>query len=106
MLIGFEFSGSFILRPTTVERNTYDNITKTGIFTVNHVNQNFIKEAHRTSAKYDGTVSEFGKTLLDEEYLNDFRAPYVRQSRVKLGCEFVNEYFIKENDCHMITGNH
>ena len=39
----------FVLRPTTVERNTYDNIKKSGIFTVNHVNQNFIKEAHQTS---------------------------------------------------------
>lgn len=95
---------SFILRPNTVKRNTYDNILKTGVFTVNHVNQNFIKEAHRTSAKYDGNVSEFEKTLLTEEYLDDFKAPYVEQSRVKMGCEFVNEYFIKENDCHLIIG--
>ncbi|PHR95584.1 MAG: flavin oxidoreductase [Leeuwenhoekiella sp.] len=95
---------SFILRPNTVKRNTYDNILKTGVFTVNHVNQNFIREAHRTSAKYDGGVSEFDKTLLNEEYLDGFKAPYVKQSRVKLGCEFVNEYFIKENDCHFIIG--
>ncbi|MCC4214296.1 flavin reductase family protein [Leeuwenhoekiella parthenopeia] len=95
---------SFILRPNTVKRNTYDNILKTGVFTVNHVNQNFIREAHRTSAKYDGGVSEFEKTLLTEEYLDDFKAPYVKQSRVKLGCEFVNEYFIKENNCHFIIG--
>ena len=95
---------SFILRPNTVKRNTYDNILKTGVFTVNHVNQNFIREAHRTSAKYEGGVSEFEKTLLTEEYLDGFEAPYVKQSRVKLGCEFVNEYFIKENDCHFIIG--
>ena len=94
----------FILRPTTVDRNTYDNLKKTGVFTVNHVNQNFIKEAHKTSAKYDGTVSEFDKTLLNEEYLDYFKAPYVQQSRIKLGCTFENEYFIKENDCHFIIG--
>ncbi|RXG24854.1 flavin reductase family protein [Leeuwenhoekiella aequorea] len=94
----------FVLRPTTVERNTYDNIKKSGIFTVNHVNQNFIKEAHQTSAKYAGTVSEFRETLLEEEYLDNFKAPYVKQSRIKLGCTFENEYFIKENDCIFVIG--
>ncbi|MGO4913071.1 flavin reductase family protein [Leeuwenhoekiella sp. W20_SRS_FM14] len=94
----------FILRPTTVERNTYDNIKKSGIFTVNHVNQNFIREAHQTSAKYAGTISEFKETLLDEEFLDDFEAPYVKQSRIKLGCEYENEYFIKENDCIFVIG--
>ena len=94
----------FVLRPTSVERNTYDNLLKSGVFTVNHVNQNFIKEAHKTSAKYEGNVSEFDKTLLSKECLDDFKAPYVKQSRIKMGCEFVNEYFIKENDCHFIIG--
>ena len=94
----------FVLRPTSVERNTYGNIKSNSLFTVNHVNQNFIKEAHQTSAKYDGKTSEFDKTALNEEYLDDFAAPYVKQSRVKLGCEYVNEYFLKENNCHFIIG--
>lgn len=94
----------FVLPPTSVKRNTYDNIKNTKVFTVNHINQNFIKEAHKTSAKYEGEVSEFDKTTLIEEYLNDFKVPYVKQSRIKLGCEFVNEYFIKENKCHFIIG--
>ena len=42
----------FILRPTTVERNTYDNLEKTGYFTVNHIHQSIVKDAHHTSAKY------------------------------------------------------
>lgn len=94
----------FILRPTSIDRNTYDNLKKTGIFTVNHVNQNFIKEAHQTSAKYDGSISEFKETLLGEEYLDDFKAPYVKQSRVKLGCTYENEYYLKENDCIFVIG--
>ena len=28
----------------------------------------------------------------------------MQQSRIKLGCTFENEYFIKENDCHFIIG--
>ena len=94
----------FILRPTSIDRNTYDNLKKTGIFTVNHVNQNFIKEAHQTSAKYDGSISEFKETLLGEEYLDDFKAPYVKQSRGKLGCTYENEDYLKENDCIFVIG--
>ncbi|WP_416444177.1 flavin reductase family protein [Leeuwenhoekiella sp. A16] len=94
----------FVLRPNTVERNTYDNIKKTNFFTVNHINQNIIKDAHQTSAKYEGHVSEFDKIDLDEEYLHGFRAPYVKQSRIKLGCSYVNEYYLKENNCHFIIG--
>ena len=41
---------------------------------------------------------------LEEEYLDDFKAPYVKQSRIKLGCAFENEYFIKENDCIFVIG--
>lgn len=38
----------FILRPTTVARNTYENIKETGVYTINHVHQAIIEEAHHT----------------------------------------------------------
>lgn len=95
----------FVLRPTTVPRNTYDNLSKTKVFTVNHVNQNFIKEAHKTSAKYDGAVSEFDKTHLKAQFKDGFKAPYVKQARIQLGCTYVNEYFIQENGCYLIIGS-
>lgn len=94
----------FVLRPTTANRNTYDNLLKTSYFTVNHINQNIIRSAHRTSAKYPEHISEFDKTDLEPEFLNEFKAPYVKQSRLKLGCKFVNEYYIQENKCHFIIG--
>lgn len=94
----------FMLRPTTVARNTYDNLKKTGVFTVNHINDSIVREAHQTSAKYEGSVSEFEKVNLTEEFLDDFPAPYVKESTIKLGCEFSSEYFIKENECLFITG--
>lgn len=94
----------FILRPTTVKRNTYDNIKKTGYFTVNHISENFIKEAHHTSAKYDGEISEFDKTELLESYQENFFAPYVKQAQIQIGCSFQNSYFIEENGCYMILG--
>ncbi len=94
----------FVLRPHTVTRNTFENLKETGYFTVNHVNAKMIKPAHQTSAKYPGGVSEFGETGLTEEYKEGFKAPYVEESRIKIGCRFVNEYFLEENECRFIIG--
>ncbi|MDT0648727.1 flavin reductase family protein [Autumnicola edwardsiae] len=93
----------FITRPTHIPRNTYKNIKENSYFTVNHVQENMIESAHQTAAKYDEEVSEFQKTGLEEEYLDNFFAPYVKQSIVKLGCKYLNEYEIKENDTLLIV---
>lgn len=96
---------SFITRPTKkVSRNTYNNIKKNGYFTVNHIQKNMIERAHQTAAKYEEDISEFQRTGLEEEYLDNFYAPYVKQSNVKLGCKFINEYHIKENDTVLVIG--
>ncbi len=58
----------FVLRPTTVRRNTYDNIMESGIFTLNPVFEEYIADAHHTSAKYPIEISEFDKTNFEEEY--------------------------------------
>ncbi|MDT0675771.1 flavin reductase family protein [Autumnicola musiva] len=94
----------FITRPTHVSGNTYKNIRESSCFTVNHVQENMIESAHQTAAKYDADISEFQKTGLEEEYLDEFFAPYVKQSTVKLGCKYLNEYEIKENSTTMIIG--
>ena len=94
----------FIVRPTTVPRNTYENIRKTQYFTINQIHKDIIKDAHHTAAKYENGISEFDKTALKEVYLDDFYAPYVEQSKIKIGCTYVNEYHIKENDTILIIG--
>ena len=94
----------FIMRPTTVPRDTYKNIMETGYFTVNHITVDMIADAHHTSANYDTGVSELDKTNLVEEYKENFPIPFVKGSPVQLYCKFVNEYFIKENDTiHVIA---
>ncbi len=93
---------SFILRPTTVPRNTFKNLKATGVFTINHIRKNMISKAHQTSAKYDEGISEFLHTGLEEEYYDDFFAPYVKDSPIKLGCKYLNEYHIKENDTILV----
>lgn len=94
----------FILRPTTVPRNTYDNLKKTGFFTVNNVYKDIVDKAHHTSAKYDGAISEFDKTGLVSEYKNNFYAPFVQGTPLQIACEYVNDYFIEENNCLFIIG--
>jgi flavin reductase (DIM6/NTAB) family NADH-FMN oxidoreductase RutF len=65
----------FFLRPTTVMRNTYDNIKATGHYTINHIYDAILKDAHHTSAKYHKSVSEFDANELEEEYKDNFLAP-------------------------------
>ena len=62
----------FFLRPTTVIRNTYQNLKLSGFYTLNHVHKSIIKDAHHTSAKYDASISEFNMTHLKSEYKNNF----------------------------------
>ena len=93
----------FVLRPTTVPRDTYKNIKETGVFTVNHIHSQIIEDAHHTSAKYPREVSEFSQTQLEEEYLDDFYAPYIKGAKIRMGCRFLNEYEIKENDTLLLV---
>lgn len=89
----------FILRPATVPRNSYANLKETGYFTVNHVTEEIIAEAHQTSAAYDFDVSEFEITSLEEQYHDSIYEPFVAKSPVQILCKYLNEYEIKENNC-------
>ena len=94
----------FIVRPTTVPRDTYKNIKETGYFTVNHITKDIIADAHHTSANYDDTVSEFDKTNLEAEFKDGINIPFVKGSPVQLYCKYLNEYYIKENNTiHIIA---
>ncbi|MDB9793950.1 flavin reductase family protein [Flavobacteriaceae bacterium] len=89
---------TFIVRPTTVPRDTYKNIIDNKEFTVNHINVEDIKEAHHTSARYSSIISEFDVTNLEKEFKDDYKSPFVKSSRIKLGCKYLNQYEIKENN--------
>lgn len=94
----------FILRPTTVPRDTYKNIKETGYFTVNHITSAMIADAHHTSSSYEESISEFDKTKLEAEYIENNKFPFVKGSPVKLFCKYLNEYKIEENGClHIIA---
>lgn len=94
----------FLMRPVSVERHTYNNIKETNYFTVNHINKDIFKNAHQTSARYDKDVSEFDECGLTPEYSDLIKAPYVKESKVKIGCRFVEEHEIKFNGTIFMVG--
>ncbi|WP_109831915.1 flavin reductase family protein [Reichenbachiella versicolor] len=95
----------FIMRPTEdVPRHTYENIKQTGYYTINHVNESLIEKGHYTSAKFDREVSEFERCNIEDEYLDNFHAPFVKDSSVKIGLKLVEELPIAINGTIMIIG--
>ncbi len=95
----------FVMRPIgEVPRHTYENISQSGIYTINHVNSSIIKRAHYTSAKFDASISEFKTCGLTEEYLPGFEAPFVKESHIKMGMRFQQAIPIPLNDTLMIIG--
>ncbi len=94
----------FILRPTTVPRHTHANMKATGTFTLNAISKTQIEDAHHTSAKYPEDISEFDQTALKSETKKGWDAPYVQGAPIQMGCRFLNEYLIKENNTLLIIG--
>lgn len=95
----------FILRPAQdVPRHTFENIMENGLYTINHVQTSFIEKAHYTSTKFKKEESEFEKCQLTEEYIADFKAPFVKESSIKLGMKFVESIPIKLNNTLLIIG--
>lgn len=94
----------FILRPTSVARNTYDNIKETKFYTINHIHEAILEDAHHTSAKYSSDVSEFDFTRLEEEYKIDFFPPYVKNAPIQIGLKYVEEYPIQANGTILLIG--
>jgi len=95
----------FIQRPTKKNRrDTYENIIETNKFTINHINSDMVERSHYTSVKFDKNESEFQKCRLTAEYLNNFQAPYVKESYAKVGLELEDIQSIKSNGCRLIIG--
>ncbi len=94
----------FILRPTTVERHTYDNIKNTGIYTFNHVHEDIIEKAHQTSAKYGRNISEFEACDFTEHYIRNFKAPFIKEAIIQIGLQLKEEILINANNTMLIVG--
>ena len=94
----------FFLRPTTVIRNTYENLKATGVYTINHIHDSIKEDAHHTSAKYDSSISEFEVTNLKAEYKAGVAAPFVKDAPIQLAMQYVEEYLIQSNNTILVIG--
>jgi flavin reductase (DIM6/NTAB) family NADH-FMN oxidoreductase RutF len=95
----------FVLRPNTeFRRDTYDNIAETGEYTINHIHRSFTEKAHYTSVKFDSDESEFEFCGMNEEYVDGFTAPFVKESVVKIGMRHRDSVEISANDTILVVG--
>ena len=95
---------SIIFRPPVVERHSYENILKTKYFTINHVDESFFDKAHQTSKNYHRAKSEFTECDIEKIYLNNFYAPFVKKSKIKIALKLKEYYEIKINKCVFVIG--
>ncbi len=96
----------FILRPQgEVPRHSFENIQQSRYYTINHVSKDFTEQAHYTSAKFDGEISEFKRCNLTEEYIDDFPAPFVKESPLKYGLRFEQAINVELNGTSLIIGS-
>jgi flavin reductase (DIM6/NTAB) family NADH-FMN oxidoreductase RutF len=84
--------------------HTIQNIKEMGAYTINHIHPEFSKQAHYTSAKFERKVSEFDACGLQEEYVEDFKAPFVKESNFKMGMRFKEAIPIPLNGTVLVVG--
>ena len=94
----------FIMRPTTVDRHTYDNIKNIGLFTINQVTASIHQNAHLSAAKFPKDISEFDTCQLSEVYIDDFPIPFVKESPIKIALSYQEEHEIAVNNTRLIIG--
>jgi len=94
----------FVNRPREAAPHTLKNIEATGFYTINHIHTDWIEQAHQTSAKYAEDVSEFDACGFGEEYINNFAAPFVKESVIKYGMKLIEVIPIKHNNTFFVIG--
>ncbi|MFP4090285.1 MAG: flavin reductase family protein [Cyclobacteriaceae bacterium] len=91
-----------LFRPHSVPRHTLENIIQTGSFSINHISRDFVREAHHTSANWE--ISEFEACNFTPEFIENVKSPFVKEAKVKIGCEFRERQDIKINGTILIIG--
>jgi flavin reductase (DIM6/NTAB) family NADH-FMN oxidoreductase RutF len=93
-----------VFRPDTIQRDTLNNILETNCYTLNYINQDDFEKAHQTSAKFESHISEFESCGFEAQYVNDFFAPFVASSPIKIGLKFAERIDISINNTIIIIG--
>ena len=93
-----------VSRPDLVDRHTLANLTEMRAWTINHLHPEILDAAHQCSAKYPRDVSEFDATGLTAHDHPGFPAPFVKESRFRIGLELEDIIPIPANGTQLIVG--
>lgn len=93
-----------IIRPEREHNDTLRNIKSAGQYTLNNVLPEWYKKAHQTSASYPAGVSEFEACGFEEMYTDNFSAPFVAQSTIRIGLELREIIDMKINGTTLVIG--
>lgn len=93
-----------VMRPQREHNDTLKNIQATGQYTLNNVLPDWFKQAHQTSASYASGISEFEKCNFKELYTDGFRAPFVKESTVRIGLELREIMDVPLNGTTIVIG--
>ncbi len=92
-----------IFRPHSVPRHSLENLRK-GYASINSVHPDLLEQAHQASANYLAEESEFDATGLTPEFDN-FPAPFVAESKIKIGIKYREEHLIKANNTILVVAS-
>lgn len=95
---------AMVSRQDVVARHTLANLMETRVWTINHLHPEILDAAHQCSARYPKEVSEFDATNLTAHYEPGFLAPFVEQSRFRIGLELEEIVSIPANGTQLIVG--
>jgi len=94
---------ALIFRPHTVPRHSLENL-RIGYATLNAVDPQILEQAHQSAANYPAEESEFSATGLSPQFI-DFPAPFVAESKIKIGIKYREEHLIKANNTIMVVAS-
>ena len=95
---------AIVIRPDGGDRHTLKNILQYQCFSLNHISEEIIFPSHQTSARYADAVSEFEAVGLTEVWQDDFNAPFVAESAIRMGLEFRQHIPLDINGTHFVIG--
>jgi len=94
----------FVNRPIEAGGDTLSNIQENGLYTINQIHHSFVDKAHQTSAKYQSDENEFEKVGLKEQFIENFNAPFVFESKIKYGLSLQEIIPIQLNSTYFVIG--
>ena len=94
----------FINRPLTATSHTFKNIKNQGSYTINHIHDGMVDQAHKTGEKFPDGVSEFDEVGLTPLYIEGVQVPFVKESRIKYLLELKEIIPIQWNDTFLVIG--